>query len=122
MTAQSPPNTTSTASQANDAALIGKLQGEINATAEKPAQGALLHELGVLHESRGEEPLAARDYLASYNADADFREPLEALVRVLSRRRSFKNLGKLLDAMAKNAPSAEERSRAMRELALVALE
>ena len=106
----------------HDAALIGKLQGEINATAEKPAQAVLLHELGVLHEARGEEPLAARDYLAAYNADADFREPLEALVRVLSRRRSFKNLAKLLDAMAKNAPTAEERARAMRDLAVVALE
>ena len=106
----------------HDAALIGKLQGEINAATEKPAQAALLHELGVLHEARGEEPLAARDYLAAYNADADFREPLEALIRVLSRRRSFKNLAKLLDAMAKNAPTAEERARALRELAVVALE
>ncbi|MBL9028061.1 MAG: hypothetical protein JNL21_38070 [Myxococcales bacterium] len=106
----------------HDAALIGKLQGEINAAAEKPAQAALLHELGVLHEARGEEPLAARDYLAAYNADADFREPLEALIRVLSRRRSYKNLAKLLDAMAKNAPTPEERARALRELAVVALE
>ncbi len=106
----------------HDAALIGKLQGEIAATPDKATQAALLHELGVLHESRGEEPLAARDYLAAFNADAEFREPLEALVRILSRRRSFKNLAKLLDAMAKAAPTAEERARALRDLALVALE
>jgi len=102
--------------------LIDRLRGEIAAAPSRSLQGILLHEVGVLHENAGEEPLAARDYLAAYNADAEFREPLEALVRILSRRRSFKNLGKLLDAMAKNAPTAEERARALREVAVVALE
>ncbi len=102
--------------------LIDRLRGEIAAAPSRSLQGILLHEVGVLHENAGEEPLAARDYLAAYNADAEFREPLEALVRILSRRRSFKNLGKLLDAMAKNAPTADERARALREVAVVALE
>lgn len=102
--------------------LIERLKAEIAATPDRGVQAILLHEVGVLHEASNEEPLAARDYLAAYNADGDFREPLEALVRILSRRRSFKNLAKLLDALAKNAPSAEERSRALRELAIVALE
>jgi tetratricopeptide (TPR) repeat protein len=106
----------------NDTALIDRLRGEIAASPDRGIHALLLHEVGVLHENAGEEPLAARDYLAAYNADADFREPLEALVLILSRRRSFKNLSKLLDTMAKNAPSPEERARALRELAVVALE
>src|SRR5687768_9138109 len=96
--------------------LIERLRGEIAATPDRAVQALLLHEVGTLHETTGEEPLAARDYLAAYNADGDYREPLEALVRILSRRRSFKNLSKLLDALAKAAPTPEERSRALREL------
>ncbi len=103
-------------------ALTDRLRGEIAASQDRGLHALLLHEVGVLHEVGGEEPLAARDYLAAYNADADFREPLESLVRILSRRRSFKNLAKLLDTMAKNAPTPEERARALRELAVVALE
>ncbi|HTJ82960.1 MAG TPA: hypothetical protein VL400_14670, partial [Polyangiaceae bacterium] len=123
MTSESP-----TAESGTNAALVERLRGEIasvDATAaggQEATKAYLWHEVGVLHEVGGEEPVAARDYLAAYNADAEFREPLEALVRVLSRRRSFKNLGKLLDAMAKGAPTAEERARALRELAVVALE
>ncbi len=108
--------------ESSESGLIDRLRGEIAAAPSRSLQSILLHEVGVLHENANEEPLAARDYLAAYNADADFREPLEALVRILSRRRSFKNLGKLLDAMAKHAPTAEERARALREIAVVALE
>lgn len=104
------------------ALLIERLRGEIEATTDRTEQSYLQHEVGVLHERRGEEPLAARDYLAAYNADSEFREPLQALVRILSRRRSFKNLAKLLDTIAKGAPTAQERSHALRELAVVALE
>ena len=110
------------AEQRTTTALTDRLRGEIAASSDRALHALLLHEVGVLHEVAGEEPLAARDYLAAYNADADFREPLESLVRILSRRRSFKNLAKLLDTMAKNAPSAEERARALRELAVVSLE
>ncbi len=112
------------AQSGSNTALIERLRGEIEVSAEgaDADKAYLMHEVGVLHEVGGEEPLAARDYLAAYNSDAEFREPLEALVRILSRRRSFKNLGKLLDAMAKGAPTAEERARALRELAVVAIE
>lgn len=108
-------------------ALIERLRGEIAGgpsqdPPERGLQAILLHEVGVLHEVGQEEPLAARDYLAAYNADGDFREPLEALVRILSRRRSFKNLAKLLDALAKAAPTPEERARALHDLAVVSLE
>jgi cellulose synthase operon protein C len=80
------------ADQRTNTALTDRLRGEIAASQDRGLHALLLHEVGVLHEAGGEEPLAARDYLAAYNADADFREPLESLVRILSRRRSFKNL------------------------------
>src|SRR5262249_25727148 len=60
---------------------------------------------------------AARDYLAAFNADPQFREPLESLVRILSRRKSIKNLGKLLDALTRAAQIPEERARAFWERA-----
>jgi hypothetical protein len=106
------------AGQADGAgALIARLRAEHAAQHDKSNQALLLHECGVLEETSGEEPSAARDYLAAFNADPQFREPLEALVRILSRRKSVKNLGKLLDALTRAAATPEERSRAFWERA-----
>jgi tetratricopeptide (TPR) repeat protein len=104
------------------AAFIEKLREEIAATEDKQTQSLLLHEAGVAHEAASEEPVAARDFLAAFNGDATFREPLEALIRILTRRRSFKNLGKLLEALAKASETSEDRARALWEHAVVALE
>ncbi|MFO0756401.1 MAG: tetratricopeptide repeat protein [Byssovorax sp.] len=106
------------AGQADGAgALIARLRAEHAAQHDKGNQALLLHECGVLEETGGEEPSAARDYLAAFNADPQFREPLEALVRILSRRKSVKNLGKLLDALTRAAATPEERARAFWERA-----
>lgn len=94
------------------AALATRLRAEHAAQADRGIQALLLHECGVIEETRGEEPVAARDYLAAFNADPQFREPLEALVRILTRRKSLKSLGKLLDALTRAATTAEERVRA----------
>jgi tetratricopeptide (TPR) repeat protein len=94
------------------ATLATRLRAEHAAQAERGTQALLLHECGVLEETRGEEPVAARDYLAAFNADPQFREPLESLVRILSRRKSLKSLGKLLDALTRAAVTSEERVRA----------
>lgn len=98
-------------------ALVARLRAEHAAHQDKSAQALLLHECGVLEEISGEEPIAARDFLAAFNADPQFREPLEALVRILSRRKSVKNLGKLLDALTRAAATPEERARAFWERA-----
>jgi len=97
--------------------LVARLRAELTAQQDKSTQALLLHECGVIEETSGEEPVAARDYLASFNADPQFREPLESLVRILSRRKSIKNLGKLLDALCRAAASPEERGRAFWERA-----
>ncbi|MBK8251741.1 MAG: hypothetical protein IPK82_03625 [Polyangiaceae bacterium] len=94
------------------AALAARFRAEHAAHGERAIGALLLHECGVLEEARGEEPVAAREYLAAFNADPQFREPLEALVRILTRRKSLKSLGKLLDALTRAAVTPEERVRA----------
>jgi tetratricopeptide (TPR) repeat protein len=66
-----------------------------------------------LEERSGDEPGAARDYLAAYNADQSFREPLEGLVGLLEKRRSLKNLGKLIDALERAAATPDEKVRSL---------
>ena len=112
MTVQTPGGQTEGAT-----ALVARLRAECSAQQDKSAQALLLHECGVAEETNGEEPIAARDYLAAFNADPQFREPLESLVRILSRRKSIKNLGKLLDALCRAAATPEERARAFWERA-----
>lgn len=112
MTVQTPGGQTEGAT-----ALVARLRAEYSAQQDKSVQALLLHECGVLAEANGEEPVAARDYLAAFNADPQFREPLESLVRILSRRKSIKNLGKLLDALCRAAATPEERARAFWERA-----
>jgi len=122
MTSQNPgsqrPSSVSPNPSVDPTGVVPRLREEIAATPDKATQSMLQFEVGSLEEGRGDEPAAARDYLAAFNADPQFREPLEALVRILGRRRSVKNLGKLLDALARAADSPEERSRALWEQAI----
>src|SRR5450432_495035 len=100
-------------SQAALESTVRRLRAELAATADRPRQSRLLTAIADLEERSGNEPTAARDYLAGYNADSTFREPLEGLVRLLEKRRSLKNLGKLVDALARVATSPDERARAL---------
>ncbi len=92
---------------------VRRLRAEHAASPDRSRQARLLSEIAELEERAGDEPAAARDYLAAYNADATFRESLEGLVRLLEKRRSLKNLGKLLDALTRAASSPDERVRAL---------
>jgi len=92
---------------------VRRLRTELAATGDRARHARLLAEIADLEERSGDEPAAARDYLAAYNADSTFREPLEGLVRLLEKRRSLKNLGKLVDALARVATSPDERVRAL---------
>lgn len=109
--------TTETPVASGPAAMLGRLRAEIAAQEDKGAQALLLHECGLLAEQAGDEPGAAREFLSAFNADPQFREPLEALVRILTRRKSMKNLGKLLEALTRAASTPEERARAFWERA-----
>jgi tetratricopeptide (TPR) repeat protein len=92
---------------------IRRLQSELAATADRTRQSRLLAQVADLHERSGDEPAAARDYLAAFNADPAFREPLEGLVRLLEKRRSLKNLGKLVGALVRAALTPDEKVRAL---------
>jgi lipopolysaccharide biosynthesis regulator YciM len=93
------------------------------ATATDPQHKALLlHELGVVEERASDEMGAAREFLAAFNSYPQFREPLEGLVRLLERRKSVKNLPKLLDALLRAAESPQERGRALLKRAAFAVD
>ena len=100
-------------SQATLEGTVRRLRAELAATTDRPRQSRLLTAIADLEERTGNEPTAARDYLAGYNADSTFREPLEGLVRLLEKRRSLKNLGKLVDALGRVATTPDERARAL---------
>ncbi len=100
------------------AAAVGRLRAEVAATEDPSRKARLLAEAAEIQERGGDEPGAARDYLAAYNSDTSFREPLEGLVRLLERRRSLSNLGKLIEALVAAASTAEERARALTQRAL----
>ncbi len=92
---------------------VRRLRAELAAATNPSRQARLLADVGDLEEILGDQPGAARDYLAAYNADSAFREPLEGLVRLLEKRRSLKNLGKLIDALVRAATGPEESARAL---------
>ena len=100
------------------AAAVARLRTEVAATTDKNRKSRLLNEAGEIQERAGDEPGGARDYLAAYNADTSFREPLEGLVRLLERRRSLANLGKLVEALVAAASTPEERARAYTQRAI----
>ncbi|HEX9295003.1 MAG TPA: hypothetical protein VF881_04190, partial [Polyangiaceae bacterium] len=88
------------------------LRDEHAGAKDSQQKALLLHELGVVEERAGDEMAAAREFLASFNSYPQFREPLEGLVRLLERRKSIKNLPKLLDALLRAAESPVEKARA----------
>src|SRR5579864_8863975 len=100
------------------AAAVSRLRAEVDATGDRSRKARLLDESGEIQERGGDEQGAARDYLAAYNADTSFREPLEGLVRLLERRRSLANLGKLIEALVAAAVTPEEKARALTQRAV----
>ncbi len=99
-------------------ALATSLRREQDATDGATARASLLHEVASLHELTGDLAAAARDELAATNADPTLAEPLESLIGIARRRRSEKNLGKLLSRLTRLARFPEEKSRAALEVAL----
>ncbi len=108
---------------ADGVAMVERLRSEAEAAEDPTRRAVLLHEAAELEERvAGDELGAAREYLAAFNEDANFREPLEALVRILEKRRSLKNLGRVLDSLSKSAEAADERARALRALSYDAVD
>ncbi|MEZ4408437.1 MAG: hypothetical protein R3A52_18480 [Polyangiales bacterium] len=86
---------------------------ELPLASTRESRASLQHEVAEFEERvKGDEPAAARGYLAAFNARPAFRPPLDALIRLYTRRRSTANLAKLFDALVKAAPSSRERADA----------
>ncbi len=92
---------------------VRRLRAELASTTDAARQARLLNEIGDVQERAGDEPAATRDYLAAYSADSTFHEPLEGLVRLLEKRRSLRNLGRLVDALVSVAAGPDEKVRAL---------
>ncbi|MEN9579023.1 MAG: hypothetical protein RJA70_2032 [Pseudomonadota bacterium] len=91
---------------------ISRLRVEVDLVEEDEQGAALQLELGVLHELGRDDHSAAKDLLGAINLGSALREPLERLIALIERRRSFKNLGKLLDRLGRIAGTQEEIFRA----------
>src|SRR6185503_2375273 len=98
------------------------LRAEQASATDPQHKALLLHELGVVEERASDEMGAAREFLAAFNSYPQFREPLEGLVRLLERRKSVKNLPKLLDALLRAAETPGERGRALLKRASFAID
>jgi len=91
-----------------------QLYDELSLAEGRPERALLQHECAEADERlRGDEPAAARGYLAAFNARPGFRPPLDALVRLYTRRRSVQNLARLFDAMSKAAPTPQDKAEAL---------
>lgn len=93
---------------------VALLRAELAEATTPGAKAALLYELGAHHEDvEGDAAAAVKDYLRAFNADAGFRPPLIALLRIFERRRSVKNLGRLYDAERKAARTPRQIAEAL---------
>ncbi len=111
-----PPHTASPDASVADP-VLARLRAECERAETDVQRGLLLHEIGVLEDASQNEGQAARDLLNAVNALPDFHEPLERLVAIIERRKSYKNLGKLVDRLVKIAATPDETSRALVALA-----
>ncbi len=98
-------------------AVVGALRAEHDIATDGRARARLLSTMAAIHEGRGDLAAAARDELAATNADPALLEPLESLIGIARRRRSQKNLDKLVERLARVARTTAERQRAAFELA-----
>ncbi len=74
---------------------------------------AVRHEVGVVEQLAGRDSVAVREHLAAANALPRFKEPVEQLIVLIERHRSFKNLPTLLDHSCKTADGPEELARSL---------
>ncbi|MBI5515188.1 MAG: hypothetical protein HY909_15535 [Deltaproteobacteria bacterium] len=94
--------------------MVQVLGAELPAAETREARAILQHEVSEFEERvRGDELSAARGYLAAFNHRPGFRPPLDALIRLYTRRRSTANLVKLVDALVKAAGTAAEKADAL---------
>lgn len=106
-----PPNTSPPALSEIEAIAV-RLNRELERADSPEERALLLNELAVLEELARDDQNAAQHWLTAVNAQPTLREPLEQLLSLIERRRSFQNLGKLFDRLGRIANSEPELVRA----------
>ncbi len=91
---------------------VNTLRAELEASSQQTHRALLHYELALLYEQVRDDHSAAKELLLAVNGDSGLREPLERLIALMERRRSYVNLGKLLDRLGRIAQSPEESVRA----------
>lgn len=102
--------------------VLAQLRAEEPLEQDASQRAILLHECGVLEEQKGNEAEALEAYLAAFDSDPEFGEPVEAVVRLLWKRRDRDaELLRLLESMVDLSQTPAESARALWELALYQL-
>lgn len=106
-----PPNSTSpSVEEVNHA--VSHLRAELEATNDATQRALLHYELALLFEQARDDNSAAKELLLAVNTQSSLQEPLEHLIALIERRRSYVNLGKLLDRLGRVAETPAETARA----------
>ncbi|HWO10685.1 MAG TPA: hypothetical protein VNN80_14430, partial [Polyangiaceae bacterium] len=88
------------------------LREELSGAKSHDQKASILYQMGVLQQLAGRDPAAVRQLLAAVNTVAHFKEPLERLIVLVERHRSFKNLPTLLEHLCRAAEGSAELARA----------
>lgn len=102
-----PPNSaSSTTEDVNQA--VSYLRAELDAVNDATQRALLHYEIALLYERIRDDNAAAKELLLAVNTQSTLHEPLLHLVALIERRRSYVNLGKLLDRWGRIAESPAE--------------
>lgn len=102
-----PPNSaSSTTEDVNQA--VSYLRAELDAASDATQRALLHYEVALLFERFRDDNAAAKELLLAVNTQSALHEPLLHLVALIERRRSYVNLGKLLDRWGRIAESPAE--------------
>jgi tetratricopeptide (TPR) repeat protein len=88
------------------------LREELSGAKSPEQKASIAYQIGLLEHVAGRDSSAVRQLLAAVNTVAHFKEPLERLIVLIERHRSFKNLPTLLEHLCRTAEGNEEIARA----------
>ena len=97
--------------------VLAQLRAEEPLENDASQRALLRYEIGTLEEARGDGKAAASEYLAAFDLAPEFREPLHALARMLSRSGDDRSTAKLLETFVGAAADPEEVTSTLWELA-----
>lgn len=90
-----------------------QLRKELEGAPDARARARLLYELGEIYEQHGDEPSAQKTYAEAHQTEPESAEPLEAIIRLLEKKRALSKLAKPYEDLAERAQTPEEKARAL---------